>query len=86
MRFYDQQHEFYGGGDLHARKMYRCILDREGNKRPHRNMRAKPEDFLRAINPFREGLVVGVATNLRSVPDVYLVLGRGSLSGRKSGL
>ena len=39
--------------------MYLCILDREGNKRLHRNMRAKPDDFLRAIKPFREGLVIG---------------------------
>ena len=60
MRFYDQQHEFYCGVDLHTRKMYLCVLDREGNKRLHRNMRAKPVDFLRAIKPFRDGLVVGV--------------------------
>ncbi len=60
MRFYDQQHEFYCGVDLHTRKMYLCVLDRDGNKRLHRNMRAKPEDFLRAIKPFRDGLVVGV--------------------------
>ncbi len=60
MRFYDQQHEFYCGVDLHTRKMYLCVLDREGNKRLHRNMRAKPDDFLRAIKPFRDGLVVGV--------------------------
>ena len=73
MRFYDQQHEFYCGVDLHTRKMYLCVLDREGNKQLHRNMRAKPEDFLQAIKPFRDGLVVGVATNLRSVPDVHLV-------------
>ena len=60
MRFYDQQHEFYCGVDLHTKRMYLCILDREGNKRLHRNMRAKPDDFLRSIKPFRDGLVVGV--------------------------
>jgi hypothetical protein len=74
MRFYDQQHGFYCGVDLHTRRMYLCILDREGNKQLHRNMRAKPHEFLRAVEPFREDLIVGVATNLRSVPDVYLVL------------
>ena len=26
MRFYDQQHEFYCGVDLHTRKMYLCVL------------------------------------------------------------
>ncbi len=60
MRFYDQQHEFYCGVDLHTRRMYLCILDREGNKQLHRNMRAKPHEFLRAISGFREDLVVGV--------------------------
>jgi transposase len=39
--------------------MYLCILDREGNKRLHRNMRAKPHEFLRAVEPFREDLIVG---------------------------
>ena len=60
MRFYDQQHEFYCGVDLHTRKIYLCVLDREGKKRLHRNMRAKSNDFLRAVKPFRDGLVVGV--------------------------
>jgi transposase len=39
--------------------MYLCILDRDGNKLLHRNMRAKPDDFLNAIKPFRDDLVVG---------------------------
>jgi transposase len=40
--------------------MYLCILDQEGNKRLHRNVRAKPHDFLNAIEGFRDDLVVGV--------------------------
>lgn len=59
MRFYDQQHDFYCGVDLHVKRMYLCILDREGNKRLHRNVRAKPQEFLREIAGFREDLVVG---------------------------
>jgi transposase len=59
MRFYDGRHEFYCGVDLHTKRMYLCILDREGNKRLHRNVRAKPRDFLRAIEGFRDDLVVG---------------------------
>jgi transposase len=39
--------------------MYLCILDHEGNKRLHRNVRAKPHDFLLAIKAYRDGLVVG---------------------------
>jgi len=39
--------------------MYMCILDQEGNTRLHRNVRAKPHDFLSAIADFRDDLVVG---------------------------
>jgi transposase len=39
--------------------MYLCILDQEGNKLLHRNVRAKPHDFLSAIEGFRDDLVVG---------------------------
>ncbi len=46
--------------DLHTKRMYLCIFDHEGNKRLHRNMRAKPHDFLSAIQGFRDDLVVGV--------------------------
>jgi len=59
VRFYDQQHAFYCGVDLHTKRMYLCILDHDGNKRLHRNVRAKPSDFLHAIQAFREDLVVG---------------------------
>ena len=31
MRFYTRQHRFYCGVDLHARSMYVCVLDQEGN-------------------------------------------------------
>ena len=30
MPFYHKQHEFYCGIDLHASKMYLCILDAQG--------------------------------------------------------
>jgi transposase len=60
MRFYTQQHQFYSGIDLHARSMYICILDHAGEIMLHRNMKASPEAFLKAIAPYREGLVVAV--------------------------
>jgi hypothetical protein len=59
MRFYNGQHAFYCGVDLHTKRMYLCILDHEGNTRLHRNVRAKPHDFLNAIEGFRDDLVVG---------------------------
>jgi transposase len=60
MRFYTKPHLFYCGIDLHARTMYLCILDRDGEIVLHRNMKAAPEPFLKAIAPYREDLVVGV--------------------------
>jgi transposase len=60
MRFYTKQHKFYGGIDLHARTMYLGILNQEGEILLHRNMKAGPEPFLRAITPYREDLVVCV--------------------------
>jgi transposase len=60
MRFYTKQHQFYCGIDLHARTMYLCILNQDGEVVLHRNMRAAPEPFLRAIAPYREELVVCV--------------------------
>jgi transposase len=60
MRFYTKQHQFYCGIDLHARTMYLCILNQDGEIVLHRNMQAAPEPFLKAIAPYREDLVVCV--------------------------
>jgi transposase len=60
MNFYKQQHQYYCGIDLHARKMYVCILDRQGKVRAHQNIKTNPGSFLKLIAPFTEDLVVGV--------------------------
>jgi len=60
MRFYTKQHKYSCGIDLHARSMYICILDKEGETVLHRNSKATPEAFLRAIAPYREDVVVAV--------------------------
>ena len=60
MRFYTQQHQFYCGIDLHARTMYLCIMNRDGEILVHRNMPAGPAPFLKAIAPYREDVVVCV--------------------------
>jgi transposase len=60
MRFYTKPHQFYCGIDLHARTMYICIMNHDGEIMLHRNMKAAPEPFLKAIAPYREGLVVAV--------------------------
>jgi hypothetical protein len=43
IRFYTQQHQFYCGIDLHARTMYVCILNADGEIMLHRNMKASPD-------------------------------------------
>jgi len=60
MRFYDQQHRFYAGIDLHARTMHLCILDATGTVVRDVNLPCRPDAFLSAIAPFREDLIVGV--------------------------
>jgi transposase len=61
MRFYNAQHPFYCGLDLHARTMYVCIMNHAGAILVHRNMNAGPEPFLQTIAPYREDLGVCVA-------------------------
>lgn len=60
MRFYNGPHRHWCGIDLHAKTMYVCILDAEGQVLVHRNLRSSPEEFLAAVEPYREGLVVAV--------------------------
>jgi transposase len=60
MRFYTQQHKFYCGIDLHARTMYVCILNQDGEILMHRNMKASPDALLKVLAPYREDVVVAV--------------------------
>jgi transposase len=60
MKFYTNQHKFYCGVDLHAKTMYLCILDSEGKIVLHKNIKSKPDVFLKTIEPYREDIVVAV--------------------------
>jgi transposase len=60
MRFYTKPHQFYCGIDLHARTMYVCILNQDGEIVLHRNMKTSPETLLRNIAPYRADIVVAV--------------------------
>ena len=60
MRFYTQRHAHTCGIDLHARTMYVCVLDVDGNVLLHKDMATDPAAFLAAIEPYRADLVVGV--------------------------
>jgi len=58
MQFYKGIHKWYCGVDLHARTMYLCVLDSEGNKVLHRNMRNDAAYFLKLVEPYREDLAI----------------------------
>jgi len=60
MRFYTKQHRYYCGIDLHARTMYLCVLNQQGEILLHRNMPCSPDFFLKAIAPYREDMAVAV--------------------------
>ncbi|HYA13717.1 MAG TPA: transposase, partial [Syntrophales bacterium] len=60
MKFYNQQHQYYCGIDLHARKMYVCILDQKGKTMVHENIKTDPEAFIQLLSPYLEDIVVGV--------------------------
>src|SRR5215467_6271135 len=60
MRFYQGQHRFYCGNDLHARSMHVCVVDQAGDIVFDRSLATRPEALLRALEPFRDDLVIGV--------------------------
>jgi transposase len=59
MRFYDRQHGFYAGVDLHARTLHLCVLDSAGSVVLDVNLPCRPDAFLGAIAPFRKDVIVG---------------------------
>ena len=61
MRFDPGQHPCYCGIDLHARTRHLCLLDQAGHTRFDKGVPCRPEALLRAIQPYRENLVIGAA-------------------------
>jgi hypothetical protein len=59
MRFYNTPQAYYCGVDLHARSMFTHILDSRGDTVLASDLAANPDVFLKAIAPYRQGLVVG---------------------------
>ncbi len=60
MRFYNQQHKYYCRIDLHARKMYVCIIDTRDKVKVQKNINTDPELFFELIFPYLDDIVVGV--------------------------
>jgi len=60
MNFYNNMHPYYCGIDLHARILYVCILDQEGNTIVHKEISANPEKLQKILEPYIGNIVVGV--------------------------
>lgn len=59
MKYYTSTTEFNCGIDLHARQMYVCVMDRQGKKLLHTNIRNNDfEFFLKRVEPYRHSLTV----------------------------
>lgn len=60
MNFYNNTHPYYCGIDLHARSLYVCILDLNGEKLVHKEIPAKPDKLHSLLKPYIGNIVVGV--------------------------
>jgi transposase len=59
MKYYTSTTEFNCGIDLHARQMYVCLMDRQGKKLLHTNIRNNDFNFfLKLVAPYRRDLTV----------------------------
>ena len=60
MNFYNTTHPYYCGIDLHARSLYVCIINHDGETCLHKEIPASPERLLDLLQPYIEDIVVGV--------------------------
>ena len=60
MRYYkpQKQYQYFCGIDLHTKTMYLCVQDEAGHVQLHKNIRSRPGAFLKAVEPYRQSLVV----------------------------
>jgi transposase len=59
MKYYTSTTQFNCGIDLHARQMYVCLMDRDGKKLVHTNIKNNDFDyFLKLVAPYRHDLTV----------------------------
>jgi transposase len=58
MRFYNREHQYYCGIDLHVKTMYVCIIDAAGRVLVHRNVPSTPAALLEVVAPYRADLAV----------------------------
>jgi transposase len=60
MNFYNNQHPYYCGIDLHARSLYVCIIDQQGEICVHKEISASPDKLKHLLEPYTGNIVVGV--------------------------
>ena len=60
MKFYTTLQQYYCGIDLHARILYVCILNQQGDKLVHQKIGADPLALLQLLEPYIGNVVVGV--------------------------
>ena len=80
MRFYNRQHQYDCGIDLHVKTMYVCILDAAGQVRVHQNVPSTPAAFLETVASYRADLVVSAGCMLRGIGSPISARPKGSRS------
>ena len=60
MNFYNNTHPYYCGIDLHARTLYVCIIEQDGNICVHKEISADPNKLTKLLEPYIGNIVVGV--------------------------
>ena len=59
MKYYTSTTEYNCGIDLHARQMYLCLIDRQGKKLVHTNVKNNDfQFFLKLVAPYQHDLTV----------------------------
>ena len=59
MRYAQINSKYVCGIDLHAREMYACVMNKQGEILFHRNMRTDFDQFKQKMQPFLPDLAVG---------------------------
>lgn len=54
MKFYTKQHLYYCGIDLHARKMYVCVINGKGKVLIHKNIMTDPDELMSLNHPIEK--------------------------------
>jgi len=60
MEHYKINSTYYCGVDLHARSMYVCVMNKDGDILLHQNMRTESQQIKRKLAPFMPDVCIGV--------------------------